>query len=1459
MDIAYYSVDDNGITDEIRNIMKTALEGVSSESIHELDNANEIFDLCHENLNGFSKCYGAVQWNSIDEENKIYNYTIRANSGISYVNVDDGQSATDVYVMPLQWAVDKAIAGNSLPDVPETMPFTSITSEGYTKKQNEAYAGTVANWIAPALFLAMIGVVYHASGAVAQEREFGISGLLTSMGASTMARLSSTFVSFSSVYFIGWILIGAIYSAIAFGKSNAAIMIFFHIFSGFSLVSYSIFLGNLFKSAQLSGIISSGVSVVLALMTTVQSRVSGGGPYSTGAIYALSWIFPPCNYSYFISFMAHWQKSYIAADMVKDAPDSSIKLIVIFVAAIVHIPAFFLLSLFLEKFTYKIESHGRSHSLHDLNSAEIRGLTKVYKGSGFLGKIFPWRKRATVVAVNNLNLDVGRGQIVCLLGANGSGKTTTLEMLSGIQSVTSGSVLLGPDVKIGICPQKNVLWDNISVREHVEIWAGIKGGVSKNNITSESQSLIEKCDLHQKIKTLSKNLSGGQKRKLQLAIMFVGDSNLCFIDEVSSGLDPISRRKIWDILLEHRAGHSQVLTTHFLDEADILSDRIAIVSKGELKAEGTAVELKQSLGGGTRVFVDDNGSQKIFEYSNHADLLVKLNELDAANLKYRVASAELEDAFLAVASNDHNEHSWEEVTQCAEDMAKSMNAETDKVGLLGQGWTMFRKRLTIARRNYLPELVTILVPIIVAAACRGFLTSFSVQGCSPSANTQDQDYTTLDISKIDLVAGAQSAFSLRSAGADSFAENIVSRYNSQGISDQKVLGYMHNRTTWRDTLSSFEDYISEEYASVYPGGLYIDNNQGTVAYKVNGADFGVYTGTTMLNYLDNLLLNGSHTIITNYSPFQMQFNNSLGNSLQFALYVGLAMAAAAAFASLYPTFERISKVRAMQYSNGLRVLPLWVSYLVFCIIIWLVIAAVLIGIMYGANNTLNGPGYLFLVFWLYGITASLASYVISLFAQSQLAAFAVSAAYHAVVLLIYLIAFLCELTYGSPTTIPENLLIIQFTISILGPAALMERGIFLALNMFGAMCTTNGDPITYMGDIDTYGGCILYLFWQAILLFGILIWWESGRFRLSFGGLFKRKKRNGSEVDEPLLNPMNVQELINETSRVDNEPENYSDGLRVAHATKVYGHNAVCKDVSFGVTNGECFALLGPNGAGKTTTFNMIRGEIWPTSGQIYVGGSPVTTDRSAARSKLGVCPQFDAMDKMTVVEILHFYARLRGLKNISQHVDNVITAVGVGRFRARIANDLSGGNKRKLSLGIALICNPLVLLLDEPSSGMDAFAKRIMWKTLSAVSGGRAIVLTTHSMEEADALANRAGFLARNLLAVGKTDDLRNAYGKFYHVHLVSRSAPLTGVEEMEKVVSWITELFPGAIVADRLYQGQIKMKIPVENTTVASLFELFENEAPKYGVERYSVSPTRLEEIFLEIVGDHQVQEES
>lgn len=484
--------------------------------------------------------------------------------------------------------------------------------------------------------------------------------------------------------------------------------------------------------------------------------------------------------------------------------------------------------------------------------------------------------------------------------------------------------------------------------------------------------------------------------------------------------------------------------------------------------------------------------------------------------------------------------------------------------------------------------------------------------------------------------------------------------------------------------------------------------------------------------------------------------------------------------------------------------------------------------------------------------------------------------------LLYFIAYMSTLTYAPPTKIDSYVNIVHFTIALITPIGNLTRAMFVSLNVFNLAC--RGRSIaSYPGEITLFGGPIMYLILQSVFLFGVLLWWDSG----SIWAKIRRKKYRSEHVEEA---EAQEDEIAAEVRRVNASPD---DGLRVLHVTKAFGRNVAVQDVTFGVKRGEVFALLGPNGAGKSTTISLIRGDIQPSDkkAEIFVENLPISRNRAAARNSLGVCPQIDACDQMTVRDHLRFYARIRGVADVNHNTSKVISAVGLNAFVNRMAAKLSGGNKRKLSLAIALMGNPSVLLLDEPSSGMDVCAKRIMWRTLAAVVPGRSLVLTTHSMEEADALADRAGIMGRRMLALGTSDYLRRKHGDRFHVHLITTTAPHTPLQEMERIKGWIMANINGAIVEQKTFHGQMRFSVPAHSnpaTTeepqasvleekdgnaipvdpnspgsahrsgIGALFTLLEAQKRVLGFEYFSVSPTTLDQVFLSIVGKHNVEEE-
>ncbi len=278
------------------------------------------------------------------------------------------------------------------------------------------------------------------------------------------------------------------------------------------------------------------------------------------------------------------------------------------------------------------------------------------------------------------------------------------------------------------------------------------------------------------------------------------------------------------------------------------------------------------------------------------------------------------------------------------------------------------------------------------------------------------------------------------------------------------------------------------------------------------------------------------------------------------------------------------------------------------------------------------------------------------------------------------------------------------------------------------MLCRSTELVTKPASIYAYGGPIMLLTLQVVFFTLLLIWLESSRSFGAIAAFFRRlaTARSSStsvrKADEEGGFEFEDGGITKEAARVE---ANESDLLLLRHVTKRFGGNTAVDDVSLGLGQGEILALLGPNGAGKTTIANMIMGELPPDSGHIFLRGVDVERNTRLAQMALGVCPQFDALDLMTARQHLEFYARIRGVPNPRANADALMHRVGLAPHADKAAAKLSGGNKRKLSLAIALVGNPDVLILDEPSSAMDAAAKRVMWKLLADIAPGRSVLLT--------------------------------------------------------------------------------------------------------------------------------------
>ncbi|KAK2839661.1 hypothetical protein Q5P01_013401 [Channa striata] len=316
-----------------------------------------------------------------------------------------------------------------------------------------------------------------------------------------------------------------------------------------------------------------------------------------------------------------------------------------------------------------------------------------------------------------------------------------------------------------------------------------------------------------------------------------------------------------------------------------------------------------------------------------------------------------------------------------------------------------------------------------------------------------------------------------------------------------------------------------------------------------------------------------------------------------------------------------------------------------------------------------------------------------------------------------------------------------------------------------------------------------------------------------------------------------------------------SNILQVNQLTKVYQHFKkkiyAVKRISVGIPAGECFGLLGVNGAGKTTTFKMLTGDVSPTDGTAQIKDwDGHLVDIMECRNKginIGYCPQVDALDDLlTGEEHLYFYARIRGIskRDIDGVVNYLLKKLQLNYHRKIVTDSYSCGTRRKLSTALALVGNPQILLLDEPSSGMDPRTKRHLWKIISEeVKGKCAVVLTSHSMEECEALCSRLAIMVKGQFqCLGSLQHIKNRFGSGFTVKMYLAEASC----DAGAITAFMQRRFPSTYLKDQ-HSNMVEYHVAIAPGGVADIFDQLESNKNALQIKHFSVSQTTLDEVFI------------
>lgn len=327
---------------------------------------------------------------------------------------------------------------------------------------------------------------------------------------------------------------------------------------------------------------------------------------------------------------------------------------------------------------------------------------------------------------------------------------------------------------------------------------------------------------------------------------------------------------------------------------------------------------------------------------------------------------------------------------------------------------------------------------------------------------------------------------------------------------------------------------------------------------------------------------------------------------------------------------------------------------------------------------------------------------------------------------------------------------------------------------------------------------------------------------------------------------LNEKLLIRNTSEYDLH-KNYTLVLR--DVTKYYKNFLAVNSMCLGVKNYECFGLLGVNGAGKTTTFKMMTGDEDITYGDAWVNGYSLRSNLKQVQRYIGYCPQFDALlDDLTARESLIMFSLLRGVhsQDIPHLVNKLSSDFDFKRHLDKQVKELSGGNKRKLSTAIALIGDPPVIYLDEPTTGMDVATKRYLWNALCQVrDNGKCIVLTSHSMEECEALCTRLAIMVNgNFKCLGSTQHLKDKFAQSYSL-MVKVKKYENRITDTVPIEQFIQTNFQNVELREK-HQEFLSYYINNRSLTWSQMFGIMEKgKNSNLHIEDYSLGQSSLEQV--------------
>ena len=1108
----------------------------------------------------------------------------------------------------------------------------------------------------------------------------------------------------------------------------------------------------------------------------------------------------------------------------------------------------------------------RTRSLFDQNNPnfEDEDLYKDKTGKDDVLKIRNITKKFEdgKIAVDNLNINFYKDEIFALLGHNGAGKTTLISMLTGLYEATEGNafydgddILIGNSMdkfrlKIGICPQHDILFEDLTIKEHLIMFSIFKG-VPSTRIDEEVFKSLKDFNLEDIKDVTVSDLSAGQKRQLSIAIALIGGSEIIFLDEPSSGMDVTSRRNLWEILKRQSEHKIIILTTHYMEEASVLGNRIGIINEGKMKCIGTPLFLIEKFGKYMSINLHKDeyaNNDDIIDYikskTNHAlfdvlseEIIVRIpkdnymnggelnlgeffadldNNLNELKIKsYSVSMPTLEDVFLNMASDESEKLEKLEIkteekkeiiendkilfdTNFKEDYSKKSKFCNDFIA-------SFKRRLYLIIRDFKSFLMEVLCPILLVIIGL-FVSRININWSSDPwkmdisylgkqnvlfssiegiRNIKDyyfyDNYTnvtcqTLEINKFTQNEKAEAIVNFIDKIFETNNETEDSKLKEVDMTDENYVGYFGALLMLSEKNDNFEFLIAVN---------------ARVKHSVP-----IYNFYFMKQIIQKALRRKIKIDFTHYPlplTSELKQRSSEANNSIFILFIATAFSLIPSSFITRIVKERINNSKHLMRISGMNRIAYWIVNYIFELVKYYFTCGVCIFFIWLFDYYEN---YLIILYILYGPAMISSTYILSFFFNKE------STAQNIVILLNFVIgalgAVVVLLLRGMENTY-ENIKIVEYIFAIM-PSFCFNFGYDLLLNKLLIYIIEYPEEWMLFGEDEVIKNfnlllpIIIFLSFEVIIYTIILFVIEIN----SYHYFIRHNKKLETQIKDPLvlkeIQRANEEDIQIKDRKKSKKVSKYS--LRLKNIKKEFKKTCYCckkdkkitaiKNLNFCVEPGECFGLLGLNGAGKTTTFKCITQEISPTNGSIYVNGIDTYNNFDKICTLVGYCPQYEAIfNYLTVKENLEFYARIKGvkIKYLDQLVNAMITEMSLEEYKNKISGKLSGGNRRKLSVAVSLLCNPQIILLDEPSTGMDPEARRFMWSIIhKATKFGKksSVTMTTHSMDEAETLCKRMGIMVNGeFVCLGKASEIKERYGYGYEIDI--RIKPLNSKKQNE------------------------------------------------------------------------------